>query len=300
MRSQRRASTDASTETVNKTEKSTRFARSLAALAVAAGSGGFPACADHVPVPTAIASCPCTSGSVCCASGVCAANQSACAEATQALSESVKGEWSGYLENFQLSTDDSIDISITVAPDGTLSGQVVLGKDTPPAPATDPDAPWPPSLGPAQGIIATPVLLPRYIPGFAYDARNIRWEAGRLRFDISQYEAWQPWCALQQSYPTGSGAFNCIPGNGGVGTEPDATGPQMCYAEDGAGNVIAPVACFKLGLFCGGGGPCSCDATACNARADFFYSFDIALRDGMGDGSNSLSGGNLRLTQSSQ
>lgn len=280
--------------TDNETQKRARSINPLAALALASGLAGFPGCADHVPVPTEIASCPCAGGTVCCTSGVCAANPSMCGVATQALSESVKGVWSGYLENFQLSMDDSIEVSIDVTSDGSLAGQVILGKATPPAPATDPDAPWPPSLD-----LVTPVL-PRYIPGFAYDARNIRWEARRLRFDIAQYQAWQPWCALQESYQTEPGSFNCIPGNGGVGTMPAGTSVRMCFTQDGAGNVIAPVECFKLGVFCGGTGPCACDETACNARTDFSYSFDIALRDGVGDGSNSLSGGNVRLTQSSQ
>ncbi len=288
MKSQHRTGTDTAIE--KRTSSSSLFA----ALALTAGLGGFPACADHVAVPTEITSCPCAGSSVCCASGVCAANQNACDAATHALSESIQGVWTGYLENFQLSTDDSIKISIDVAPDGTLSGQVVLGKDTQPAPATDPDSPWPPSINPV-----TPVL-PSYIPGFAYEARNIRWEARRLRFDIAQYQAWQPWCALQQSYQTGPDSYNCVPGNGGVGTAPDGTGTQMCFAEDRAGNIVAPVQCFKLFLFCDGLGPCSCDATACNARTDFSYSFDIALRDGIGDGSNTLSNGNVRLTQSSQ
>jgi hypothetical protein len=104
---------------------------------------------------------------------------------------------------------------------------------------------------------------------------------------------------LQQSHQNGPDSFNCIPGSGGVGTT-DANGIQMCLAEDGAGTVLGPVPCFKLTLFCGGGGVCSCDAASCNARTDFSYSFDIALRDGIGDGSNTLSNGNVRLTQSSE
>jgi len=247
---------------------------------------GFPACVDHVPVPAEITSCPCTAGNFCCASGVCAQNQNACGAATLALSEAAKGEWTGYLENFQWSLDDSIKISIAVAPNETLSGQVVLGKDIPPAPATDPNAPWPPSVD-----LVTP-LLPPYIPGFIYTAQNIRWESQRLRFTIAQYEAWQPWCELQHSYQTGD-TFSCIPGSGGVGNA------QGCFATNDAGDIIGPVECFKLYPFCGGFGPCSCDAAGCSARTDASHSFDIALRDGIGDGSTDLSGGSIRLTQTS-
>ena len=288
MKSQHRASTD----TV--IEQRLRSTKLIAALAVAAGLGGGAACAEHVTVPTEIASCPCSGGSVCCASGICAASQDACTAATRALSESVQGVWTGYLENFQLSTDDTLKISIDVASDGTLSGQVVLGMDTPPAPATDGNAVWPPSVDPNMP------LLPPYMPGFAYEARNIRWEARRLRFEMAQFQAWQPWCALQQSYQIGPDWFSCIPGTGGMSERDPSSGAVTCVATDADGSNPTPVPCFKLTAFCSIIGPCACDAATCKARTDMFYSFDIALRDGIGDGSTSLANTNVRLTQSSQ
>ena len=264
-----------------------------AALSVAAGLGGIPACAEHVAVPTEIASCPCSGGEVCCASGVCAENQNACTGVTRSLSESVRGTWTGYLESFTLSTDDSIKISIDVASDGALSGEVIVGKDPPPAPATDGNAVWPPTVDPAMP------LIPTYIPGFAYAARNIRWENRRLRFEIAEYEAWQPWCALQQSYPVGPDSYSCVPGSGAVANRDPATGEVTCVSTGPDGNDVSPpVACFKAFSFCSALSPCACDAAGCKARTDFLYSFDIALRDGIGDGSTSLSGGNVRLTQS--
>ena len=124
---------------------------------------------------------------------MCAANQDSCAAATRALSEQAAGSWTGYIENFGLSQDDGIKISISVASDGTLSGQVVFGKEAPPPPPTDPAKPWPEDFIPEKGV-------PVYIPGYVYTAENVRWEAQRLRFQAERYEPWQTWCSMQKSY----------------------------------------------------------------------------------------------------
>ena len=150
------------------------------------GALAFPACANHVSVPAESATCPCANGAFCCSSGVCAADATGCDVATAALSNSVAGEWEGYFEDFSLSTDDALKISIAVAADGTLSGHVTIGQGPAPAPPTDPDAPWPSDL-----VIDRPGgALPPYVPGFSYEARNIRWVAKRLRFDMAPREAW--------------------------------------------------------------------------------------------------------------
>ena len=256
----------------------------------------IPACANHVSVPAEIATCPCANGAFCCSSGVCAADATGCDAATAALSNSVEGQWQGYFENFTLSTDDSLAISIVVADDGTMSGHVTIGQALPPAPPSDPDAVWPPGLI-IDGLRDT---LPPYIPGFAYLARNIRWEAQRLRFEIAPYEAWQAWCALQTTYLasaddalTAPGSYACIQS----GPASQMTEGQ-CYANVDTGNQP----CFKVFHF--GASPdqtpvCACDSTGCQAATTNAYSFDIALRDGIGDGSTSLTGGNIRLNQTS-
>jgi hypothetical protein len=251
----------------------------------------MPACASHVSVPEAIQTCPCANGAFCCSSGVCAPNANGCDAATAALSNSVEGQWQGYFENFALSTDDSLTISIVVADDGTMSGHVTIGQSPPPAPATDPDAPWPPGL---NALSPSGPGLPRYIPGFAYEAHHVRWEAQRLRFEIGQNEPWQPWCQLQTAYPLSDGQYRCIPGEGG-GMNVD-TDPQ-CFTEDIAGNVIGEVPCFKLYLMCVPGTPCACEADGCAANLGAVYTFDIALHDGVGDGSSSLTDSPIRLNQ---
>lgn len=258
--------------------------RALGLLAsIAVLPAALPACASHVT--EAIRACPCSDGNFCCESGVCAADQSSCGAATLALSQAARGDWRGYIENFQWNADDAVRISIAVASDGTLSGQVFLGNAVPPAPATDPTAPWPPGLDHA----AEP---PPYIRGFAYTAENIHWEARRLKFLIGRYEPWQPWCALQTSYEDLPGQFSCRPDGG---------------ATDALCDVAGACVCQQTSCDCEGIGVCACDATGCNAATEWrstliSYSFDIALDTGKGDGSVNLGIGlpelhNLRLTR---
>lgn len=265
------------------------------ALGSLLGALALPACANRVSVPAEIATCPCATGAFCCSSGVCASDATGCDVATAALSNSVAGEWQGYFENFSLSTDDSLAISIVVAADGTMSGHVTIGQTPAPTPPTDPDAVWPPGLEVTQPA----AVLPPYVAGFAYQARNIRWEAQRLRFEITADEAWQPWCALQTpvvnttGFFTPVGSYNCIPD---PLTPPVQQGGQ-CFSNLDTGTTP----CFKVFLFCTlKWGPCTCGATGCQASEANTYSFDIALRDGIGDGTSSLTTSPIRLNQASQ
>lgn len=280
---------------MNAMKKQSRPGIRLLVLGGLLGALAIPACASHVSVPAEIQTCPCAGSAYCCPSGVCAADATGCDAATAALSNSVEGEWQGYFENFSLNTDDSLAISIVVADDGTMSGHVTIGQATPPAPATDPTTPWPPGLG----ITLGGAQLPQYIPGFAYQARNVRWEAQRLRFEIEQFEPWQPSCQLQTPYPTSAGGYNCVPGEGG-GTSSGEGADEQCIAQDNQGMVVAQVPCFAFFDLCGGPRVCQCDATACRADPSAVYTFDIALRDGLGDGSTSLTTSPIRLNQASQ
>jgi hypothetical protein len=283
------------------------------------GFAGFYACADPIP-----------SG---CESGVCATDQTSCAEATRALAESVVGLWTGYIENFQaISSDDSIKISMSIDPGGTLSGQVVLGQQAPPAPASDPSIPWPASLQnitPTQAWTGSAGIPPSYIAGFAYTSQRIGWESRRLKFMIPKHEPWQPWCQLQQSFQVDANNFRCVPsadvlvkripgliGPDGMEVIDPSGGPIL----DAAGNcqlattpptsfnceklilcdTVAGCACTGNSCNCGGRGVCECDAAGCKAGEQWMsvpigYWFDIALLQGRGDGSINMSAGGTEL-----
>lgn len=255
------------------------FAVTVTVTAAAATLAG--GCVDRVDA--SIRSCPCAAGNVCCESGVCAEDQAACGAATLALSQSVRGEWAGYIENYKAPPNDAIRIAVSVAGDGTLSGVVKLGAaGAPPAPPTDPALPWPPGRSEEQTS---------YVSGFAYDARDMSWQAKRLRLSVQTYQPWEAWCGLQTSYPQSNaelaGAFSCVPdgldsdagGNCSVpGTTP--TDPRIPV------NCDAASLCYEM---------CRCDAASCGATPDVFYRIDIAFDGSRAEGSISLWNSNFNL-----
>jgi hypothetical protein len=278
------------------------FIRAASLLATAV----LPACASHVA--TTINACPCADGFICCDSGVCAHDQSDCAVVTTALAKSIEGIWNGYVENLAPGSDDSLRIEIAIAADNTVSDQVTIGHGPPPAPATDPNLPWPVDID--GGVHAE---APIYIPGFVYTAEDISWQARRLKFRIPPYEPWQPWCALQTSYPAGGGEYSCVPAggpvvdaNGNCLTNTDPPVPVGCGKFDLCDNLRACL-CAPNSCTCGGLGVCDCEANGCSAGTEFMsvplgYWFDVSFGDGEADGSVDLSTEgpdlhNVRLTR---
>lgn len=299
------------------------FARTLSGLVLLAGTAGAAGCVDRVD--TAVLSCPCASGYVCCESGVCATDATGCSAATAALSASIAGQWTGYIENLA-GGDDALRIDIVVGDDGELSGQVRIGSGTPPAPATDGTLPWPASID--HGIDTVP---PTYISGFSYTAHDMSWHAKRLKILIPNHEPWQPWCALQQTHATPDG-YRCYPGGDFQFSDLGMTAPKL----DAAGNclidtdtdpdvvVLASIGCGQYamcdtvkacvctssGCNCGGNGVCECDATGCHAGSTWMsvpigYWLDLAFDEPDADGSLNLSAGgnelhNVRLMRASE
>ena len=152
-----------------------------------------------------------------------------CAVATAALSAFVAGHWTGYIENL-VGGDDAVDLTIAVASDGTLSGQLTIGTETPPVPATDGTVGWPPWM--SRGLDTVP---PAYLSGFKYTGRDMSWVAKRLKIRLPTFEPWEPWCTLQQSYPTPDG-YRCYPAGELAFTREPFTQLPLEPALDAAGN----------------------------------------------------------------
>jgi len=247
-------------------------------LIVVAAAAVASACVDHVD--TGIKPCPCATGYVCCESGVCAADAASCDTATSALSASVQGSWSGYIENYRPDAADTVRITISVAPDGTPAGQATFGNGVAPPPPTDPALPWPPNYKTMLGG-------PTFLEGAAYTARDIKWESRRLKLALNLPEPWQPWCALLPAFPTGleDPAYTCAIGIVG---EADGT----CSVP----GITGPTNCDKWSICLG---LCQCEASGCHAADYFNVLLDIAFDGSQADGSIDLAGSryNLRLTR---
>jgi hypothetical protein len=273
----------------------------LMAAAVTIGALSASGCADAVP--TQSNACPCANGYVCCESGVCASEVATCGAATAALSIGAQGRWTGYVENAgALLVDDSLDLSLDVDANGALQGRVVFGSG-PPAPPTDPLALWPePGKG---GFVLnpndyfSPITGVQPVVGVPLTARDIRWEARRLRFRVEPVEALGSWCALQTPVQAPWGEYFCsrLVTQGGTGDD----GIGRCFA----GGEFGPEVDCKLAAACFTR-PCDCTASGCSVRAMSYpsgfwpvFHFDIALRGDEGDGSLNTSN-NVRLIRASR
>jgi hypothetical protein len=313
--------------------KPNRWPRSLALVRAALAAAALaPGCAKHVSVNAQ--PCPCADGFVCCPSGICATATDACDQATSALSTQARGQWSGYVENYSglASGSDTLKLAFDVADDGTLTGRVTLGDAAPPAPATDGTQIWPPGLSADDAEFAAG----KPIEGFVYTAREIRWEARRLRFAIALTEPWKPWCELQRPYDwddpalqppsvTNNDDAGPLTDAGGVGVPPDAddAGPSPDAGAEptstGTGGHTPDWHCVRhdtdnvgiMWLCLASGYPCTCDATACTAAGldpddvrtqAREMTFDLVLTGDAGDGSLAFEDvtNNVRLVRASR
>jgi hypothetical protein len=253
-----------------------------AVLAVGVVSAG---CVDKVD--TSLKSCPCADGNVCCDSGVCASELAGCTAATAALSASVQGRWAGYIENFRPDVpEDRIAITMVSDANGNLSGELVFGVVEPPPVASDPDLPWPPQYT---------ALQTTFVQGFRYAARDINWQARRLKLRIKTYAPWEGWCALQtQTYPNpilDSGSpYTCAPPT-------DSQEGDRCWHTPDPSDPATQVefSCQKASLCYE---MCVCDADSCAAVDDQFFALDLAFQGAEAEGSISVHANyNLRLTR---
>ncbi len=273
----------------------------LLLLAVEACGDGVEADPSQSNVGT---SCPCASGYFCCASNICAKDEASCESTTAAaLLAQAKGVWTGYVENYQFpSQSDKVSLSFAAGSDGSTTGKVVLGEGTPPVPATDGTVLWPSrDLDLSKNFFSFQVDL---LEGFTYTAADIRWEQQRIKFMLKLTEPWQPWCVLRPSVSTGHGEYGCMEG-WGLGYV--SYGRPNCFLN--VNGKDEPFDCYTAALCARQYQLCTCDETGCNAKLQDDHNgsvesveFDIALRDGVGDGSVRGFGGealhnNVRVTR---
>jgi hypothetical protein len=245
----------------------------LAALTtLSAGFGPLSGCAD--PISAAAQPCPCAVGYICCDTGLCSPDQSSCEDTSATLFGLVKGQWVGYLENYSfLSGSDAIRISLEASDNGVASGKVVFGSAPPPPAAQPGDTFWP-----AVSQADLTAIGPDVLEGATYSARDLRWEQRRLRFTIVRNEPWEPFCAVQPTFPVADapGGYQCLPERV-IWSEVD-----RCTLQDSR----EPVDC-RVASVCDSGS-CVCTADGCHAAAALGYTFDLALEGDFGNGSTSM------------
>jgi hypothetical protein len=200
--------------------------------------------------------------------------------------------WIGHLVDQQFPDgSDALTLTLDFAPGGQVTGTLLLGDGALLQPPTDPNVGYPPGN---QGVITL-------VEGFPYTILDGVLSDSRLSFQISEYEVWTQWCALQTSYlvqpgndagpPSayiGPDIYGCLP------IDPSyefGYGPMGCLFESPDG-AFSPIDCGKLNL-CGGSGVgvCQCSATGCQvfASANPGPSLDLLLAGTKADGT--MSGG---------
>lgn len=176
--------------------------------------------------------------------------------------------WTGYVEAYQFpSGSDAVNLSFALDPSGTLVGTAILGAGTPPPPATDPTAAYPPGAE-YRGYTPPP------IEGFPYTIAGGTMVGSRLRFTIWMSEIWKSWCPLQAPVP---GFYQCVPSWGGVGI-----GNQVTLQGPNGETFVTTEAQLNL---CAISDACLCTSVRCDTQPGYGIDLDVALSsDTAGDG----------------
>jgi hypothetical protein len=196
--------------------------------------------------------------------------------------------WIGHLVNHQFANgSDALTMRLDFAPGGQVTGTLLLGDGALLQPPSDPNVGYPQGN---QGVISL-------VEGFPYTILDGTLSGTHLSVQISEYEVWTQWCALQTPYLVqlgndagpggvyvGPDIYACVPEGPVGGTF--GFGPMGCElaSNDGA---ISPLDCGKLRL-CGGAGPmaCQCSATGCQVYSPPTpgTSLDLVLAPSTADG----------------
>jgi len=143
--------------------------------------------------------------------------------------------------------------------DGQPCGTLYIGEGDPPAPATDPDAPYPASTGAGGGLggsITPGVGRPTAQPGVEYQILDVESSSSRLAFSIAYNELLRSWCGLQTRYPESD---SCMPGNYTA-----AQNPSGCTITPEKGMEMS-IPCVKLSY--SNANVCRCTEEGCDAVA---------------------------------
>ncbi len=201
------------------------------------------------------------------------------------------GDFTGYFEDYMFpSGSDAVTMNLVVAADGaTVTGVVVFGMGSPPAPPTDPSVGYPPGYQESSSSSGSGTGPQSVFEGYVYTGLGGTLGAGRLKLGVDNAEPYGAWCALEKSYPQGDGTYKCVPG-GACGTQSGAgplgtCGIKPCLDGGGEGPLEA-IDCGRANL-CGlmGLGQCACTATGCARPTVATINFDMQLTPMHLDGS---------------
>ena len=178
----------------------------------------------------------------------------------------LQGTWSGYVQGSGAGRyPDMGNLTITLGGDDeALCGTVTFGPPEPLAPATDPEANYPP------GYEAAEVLVP--VAGFSYTLMNPSLSGSRVQFQIVLSEPFQSWCQLQTpiyTHSTNTG-WSCTPNATTQHTAQGCRQVDECTGEE----VFVP--CDQFDTCLNIEPRCACNSSGCDADiSSRVYAFDL-------------------------
>jgi hypothetical protein len=193
------------------------------------------------------------------------------------------GVWTGYvLGRNQASTNPPLPaegrMRLSLGAGGAEGcGSLTFGEPVELAPATDPEAVYPPGTTAASSF--------SFLEGFAYRLLDASLEGERLRFRIAYSEPWSSWCRLQTPYCDKTfGGFHCS-----TVTAFNDHGDGTCFVIDAStGRDLAPVSCAQAG-YCRNDDLCLCDGAGCDANVNSTTSIEFDLHVSSDDATGSAS-----------
>ncbi|HEY2899233.1 MAG TPA: hypothetical protein VGL59_01570 [Polyangia bacterium] len=180
------------------------------------------------------------------------------------IPDSLVGEWTGYLEAFQLTSgSDTLALRLIRTAGQADRIEVVLGV----GPATGPIGTDPWVASPTIGVLGP---RPLYAEGFPYPAHQVSWTGNRLVFRISLNEAWQNWCAARTSYSADSTTDHTCASDTDYNQSFDDCLRPSKLAQTVPAGCVATWACRSESL-------CACDATHCAATFALDGTVDVTF-----------------------
>jgi hypothetical protein len=204
--------------------------------------------------------------------------------------------WTGYVENFMFpSGSDTLAVSVAADAQGNTVGTITLGHGTPPAPATDPNIGYPPSLEMSSLGLGLATAINFYAEGYPYTFDQGTQTSQRLKFTAKLNQMWAGWCSLETE---AGDSGTCLPNTGGMSS---GDGKSCAYGDPNHPGKYIPVDCGRFAL-CGFASVCTCTASGCslNPSMGSIVSLDIAINGGAANGSLEGPFGNqsVQLTKS--
>jgi hypothetical protein len=178
--------------------------------------------------------------------------------------------WTGYAENYDLSSSDRIELRFLALSEGDVRGEALFG-----------DGPWDAGYTVPTDAeeIMNSVFASPMDTRFVYTILDGQLEGNRLRFRVEMSEPWCAWCADLDPLEVREGEYSCAPTTLG-----GSSGPDGCFVHAEDTDAEVPWNCISLAACGAEMQQCGCTQAGCSAvgvntpeRSMNSIRFDVAI-----------------------